>query len=134
MFFFFEMEGTILTTSCCPFLEKEGIVHQSFYTNTPKQKWKNRNKKRKKKQQKSHLVGATWALLIQKKKTFQRHYGKEVVLNATHLINYPLVLWAAKLQLLFFFFLVFPMVSWFKSNSSKAIWLSLICTCSCQST
>lgn len=59
-FFFFEMEGTILTTSCCPFLEKEGIVHQSFYTNTPKQKWKNRNKKRKKKkQQKSHLVGAT---------------------------------------------------------------------------
>lgn len=47
-FFFFEMEGTILTTSCCPFLEKEGIVHQSFYTNTPKQKWKNRTKKEKK--------------------------------------------------------------------------------------
>lgn len=69
VFFFFKMEGSILTTSCCPFLEKEGIVHQSFYTNTPKQKWKNRNKKKKKKKhQKSHLIGVTWALLIQKKK------------------------------------------------------------------
>lgn len=108
-FFFFEMEGTILTTSCCPFLEKEGIVHQSFYTNTPKQIWKNRNKKRKKKTAKKSSRWSNLSLVDRKKKkkTFQRHYGKEVVLNATHLINYPLVLWATKLQLLFFFFFCF---------------------------
>lgn len=51
-FFFFDMEGTILTTSCCPFLEKEGIVHQSFYTNTPKTKMEKQKQKKKKKNSK----------------------------------------------------------------------------------
>ena len=66
--FIFEMEGTILTTSCCPFLEKEGIVRQSFYTNTPKQKWKNRNKKRKKKTAKKSSRWSNLSLVDPKKK------------------------------------------------------------------
>lgn len=69
-------------------------------------------KQKQKKKKKTAKKSSRWSNLSlvdpkKKKKTFQRHYGKEVVLNATHLINYPLVLWATKLQLLFLFFLFF---------------------------
>lgn len=55
----------------------------------------------KQKQKKTPKKSSHWSNLSlidpKKKKKFQRDYGEEVVLNATHLINYPLVLWATKL-------------------------------------